>query len=237
MGKFDRDFMEKIKNQLDVELLGIVSLPTSTSDELKRRAISILPEVKSVVVLGKEIFREVVSLLKPRKEVGEAEYGELLGPHSDFLSGRLTGASHHLANLFRREGYRSLPLPAVGCPTDQRFMTALFSYKHAGELAGLGKIGRHSLLITPEFGPRVRLACVLTEAPLESSHLAQKDYCAHCDVCIRECPAQALAVPEGDEAYSMDKFACRTYRQAGLTCSVCMKVCDEALGSGTKGDV
>jgi len=171
MGRFDPDFMEEIKNQLDVELLGIVSLQTSTSDELKGRAISILLNVKSIVVLGKEIFREVVSLLKSRKEAGEPEYGELLGPHSDYLSGHLTGAAHHLANLFRREGHRSLPLPAVGCPTDQRFMTAIFSYKHAGELAGLGRIGKHSLLITPEFDPRVRLACVLTGAHFENSHL------------------------------------------------------------------
>jgi epoxyqueuosine reductase QueG len=168
--------------------------------------------------------------LKPRKEVGEAEYGELLGPRSDYVSSLLTGAAQHLANLFRRKGYRSLALPAVGCPTEQRFMTAVFSYKHAGELAGLGKIGRHSLLITAEFGSRVRLACVLTEACLESSHLTQKDYCTNCDACIRECPPQALHMPERSEVYSMDKFACRTYRQAGLTCSICMKVYDEVLG-------
>jgi epoxyqueuosine reductase len=230
MEKFDQYFIQEMKNKLDVELLGVVSLQTSTSEELKRRATSLLPHAKSVVVLGKEIYREVVSLLKPRKEVGEAECGELLGPHSDYLSGRLTGAAHNLSNLFRREGYRSLPLPAVGCPTDQRFMTAVFSYKHAGELAGLGKIGKHSLLITPEFGSRVRLACVLTEALLESSHLTQKDYCINCDACIRECPAQALHVPKQNEVYSMDKFACRTYRQAGLTCTICMKVCDQVLG-------
>jgi len=230
MRKFDQHFIQEMKSKLDVELIGVASVETSTSKELKDRANSLLPGVKSVIVVGKEIYKEVVALLEPSKGAGEAERGELLGPHSDYLSGRLTKAVYDLADLFRKEGYRSLPLPAAGCPTDQRSLTALFSYKHAAQLSGLGTIGRHSLLITPQYGPRVRLACLLTEISLEASPWVQKDYCVDCDACIRKCPAQALEVPRQGEAYSMNKFACRTYRQAGLTCSVCMKVCDKVLG-------
>jgi len=230
MGKFDAQFIQGMKGQLDVELIGVVSVETSISRELKERARSLLPGLKSVIVVGKEIYKEVVALLKPSKETGEAEPGELLGPHSDYLNGRLNKAIYDLAILFRKEGYHSLPLPAAGSPTDQRFLRAVFSYKHAAEFAGLGTMGRHSLLITPEFGPRVRLACLLTEAPLETSPSRWKDYCIDCDACIRECPAQALEVPRQGEAYAMNKFACRTYRNAGLTCSVCLRICDEALG-------
>lgn len=229
MEEFSQDFIQGMKSKLDIELIGVASVQASNSRELKERAGALLPSTKSVVVFGKEIYREVVALFKPSKEAGEAESGELMGAHSGYLSGRLTRAVHELATLFRQKGYRSLPLPAVG-PSDQRFLTSLLSYKHVAELAGLGTIGRHSLLITPEFGPRVRLACLLTEASLEPSPLAHKEYCSDCDACIRECPAQALQVPKQREAYSMNKFACRTYRQAGLTCSVCMKACDETLG-------
>jgi len=222
--------MEQMKSQLQVDLMGVVSLETSTPKELKSSATSLLPKVRSVVVLGKEIYKEVVSLLSPSKEVGEAECGELLAPHSDYLNGQLNRAVHNLAILFQKEGYRSLPLPAKGCPTDQRSLMAIFSYKHAAELAGLGTLGKHSLLITPEYGPRERLACLLTEAPLEGSSSPQKNHCINCTVCIQECPVHALKVPARDEAYSIDKFACRAYRQAGMTCSVCMKVCDEVIG-------
>jgi len=228
--KFDQSYMQEMKDKLEVELLGVVSVEKTVSKELKDSASFLLPGVKSVVVLGKEIYKEVISLLKPSKEAGEADAGELLGPHSDYINGRLNRAIHELTNLFKKEGFRSLPLTAQGCPTDQRTLTAVFSYKHAGELAGLGTIGKHSLLITPEFGPRVRLACLLTEAPLEGSSLLQKNYCINCEACIQECPAQALKVPRRDEVYSINKFACRTYRQAGMTCGICMKVCDEALG-------
>lgn len=226
---FDRHFIQEMKSKLDVELIGVASVEKSTSKELKERATSLLPNAKSVVVLGKEIYKEVVSLLGPSKEAGEAERGELLGVHTDYLNGRLNRAVHELASFFKQEGYRSLPLPAVG-PTDQRFLTSLFSYKHAAQLAGLGTIGHHSLLITPEYGPRVRLACILTEASLEPSQLTNRDYCINCDACIRECPVQALEIPKQGEAYSMNKFACRTYRLAGLTCGVCMKVCDDGMG-------
>ena len=230
MSKFGQHFIQEMKSKLGVELIGVISIEISTSKEFKDRATSLLPGAKSVMVVGKEIYKEVVALLEPFKGAGEAERGELLGPHSDYLNGRLTKAVYDLSELFRKEGYRSLPLPAAGCPVDQRSLNALFSYKHAAQLSGLGTIGRHSLLITPQYGPRVRLACLLTEIALEPSAMEQKDYCIDCDVCIRECPAKALEVPERGEAYAMNKFACRTYRQAGLTCSVCMRVCDEVVG-------
>ncbi len=230
MKKIDQNFLEEMRKKLDIDLLGVASVESSNSQELRNQATSLLPGAKSVVVLGKEVFKEVVTLLEPGKSAGEAEPGELFGPHSDYVNSRLTKAVYDLANIFRRDRYRSLPLPAAGCPTDQRFLQAVFSYKHAAQLAGLGTIGRHSLLITPDFGPRVRLACLLTEAPLEASPSLEKNYCLDCEACIRACPAQALQVPAPDEAYSMNKFACRTYRQAGLTCSVCLKTCNEVLG-------
>jgi len=231
MGEFGRDFMQEIKSKLDVDLLGVASVEPSTSRELKDKATSILPKAKSVVVVGKEIYKEVVSLLRPSKGAGEAEYGELLGPHGDYINGRLTRAVYELATLFRKDGYQSLPLPAGGCPFDQRFLMSIFSYRHAAELAGLGTLGRHSLLITPEYGPRVKLACLVTEASLEASQKpSNKDYCIDCDACIQECPAKALQVPEQPEAYSINKFACQAYRRAGLTCGLCIKACDERLG-------
>ena len=232
MTEFGKEVLQGMKDKLDVELLGVVSIESATPKELRDRAIRLLPGVKSVVVVGKEIYREVVSLLTPSKEAGEAEAGELIGPHSEYLSGQLNKAIYGFANFFKKDGYQSLPLPAKGCPTDQRTLTALLSYKHVAQLAGLGTIGRNSLLITPEYGPRVRLACLLTEAPLESfsfSPPAGKQVCLQCDACIQACPVQALHVPREGEAYSMNPFACRTYRQAGITCSVCMKVCDEVL--------
>jgi epoxyqueuosine reductase QueG len=230
METFDWDFMEEMKPKLGVDVIGVASVELPTPQRLKGMADSLLPGVKSMVVLGKEMYKEVVALLQPCKEVGEAEYGDLLGPHCDYINARLNRAIYELASLLRLDGYRTLPLPAAGCPYDQRFLMAIFSFKHAAQAAGLGRIGRHSLLIAPEYGPRLRLACLLTEAPLEPTPVQNRDFCIDCDACIRECPAEALHMPGNDEAYSMNKFACQAYRRAGLTCSLCVKACDEILG-------
>ena len=229
MKTFDRGFLQEMKKKLGVDLIGAASV--DRSPELKDKAAPFLPTAKSVVVFAKETYREVVSLLGPSKETGEPELGEVLSVHANYIYGRLNRAVHEMAEIFHAEGYRSIPLCAApGFITDQRYLKALFSYKHAAQLAGLGTIGRNSLLITPEFGPRVRLACLLTEAPVETTHRRQKKQCRKCDACIRVCPAQAIHAPESGQPYAINRFACRAYRQAGLVCSVCLKACDEITG-------
>jgi hypothetical protein len=64
MKRFDHKFLEDMKGKLDVELIGVASVETSNSRELNERASALLPGAKSVVVLGKETFKEVVAHLK-----------------------------------------------------------------------------------------------------------------------------------------------------------------------------
>ena len=74
---------------------------------------------------------------------------EYFTTYTEYINGKLTNAVHGIAGLLRDQGYRSLPMPTIA-PTDQRFLKAVFSYKDAAELAGLGSVGRHTMLITPE---------------------------------------------------------------------------------------
>jgi len=230
MRVYGQRFVEEMKGKLGVELLGVATITQSTPVLLREQAQSLLPGAKSVFVFAKEMYREVVALLGPSKEVGEAEKGELFRPHGDYLNSRLTKAVYDLSEFLRKEGFTTMPLPAFGTPVDQRHLRAIFSFKEAACAAGIGSIGRHGMLITPQFGPRVRLACLLTDAQVEASPVSQVDYCLNCDACIRVCPAGALQQPREGETYSMNKFACRTYRLAGLTCSVCLKACADVLG-------
>ena len=96
MSKFDANFREEIKKKLGVELLGVASVD-SGPPILKERTAALLPGAKSVVVFAKEMYREIVGLLRPSKGVGEADPGELIGPHGDFLNSRLTRAVYELA--------------------------------------------------------------------------------------------------------------------------------------------
>ena len=68
-------------------------------------------------------------------------------------------------------------------------------------LAGLGKKGRHGLLITPEYGSYVFLGAILsdlaTDAPAEKTQPEKEDLlhpaCTGCDSCLVSCPSGHLA--------------------------------------------
>jgi epoxyqueuosine reductase len=66
--------------------------------------------------------------------------------------------------------------------------------------AGLGELGRNGVLITPKFGPRVRLCKVFTNMPLvcdEPIEFGVTEFCQVCKKCADNCPARAI--PDGDQ--------------------------------------
>jgi epoxyqueuosine reductase len=66
--------------------------------------------------------------------------------------------------------------------------------KDAAVLAGLGIIGRNNLLVTPDYGPRIRLRAMLVEVEVEPPERPDFDPCARCCVpCTRACPREAFA--------------------------------------------
>jgi epoxyqueuosine reductase QueG len=88
----------------------------------------------------------------------------------DLVNQRLDHITSRLSSLLQSEGCRALPVPASQTVDDER-LCDVFSHKMAAHLAGLGWIGKNCMLITPEVGPRVRWATVLTDAELKVSHI------------------------------------------------------------------
>jgi len=103
---------------------------------------------------------------------------------------RLDSISLTLAQALERAGFQAYVVPASQT-VDRIRLIGVFSRKLAAHLAGLGWIGKSALLITPEHGPRVRWATVLTDAPLEAG-APMDDMCRDCDECVKECPAHAF---------------------------------------------
>jgi len=114
--------------------------------------------------------------------------------------------------------------------------SGLFSHKEAAVKAGLGTIGRSALYLSDRFGPRVRLATVLTDLDLSAGFqpISKNNPCKDCAACVTACPAMAIS----GRAYTpgqndiIDRNACSTHmKQAyqkigrGVVCGICVSVC------------
>lgn len=75
-----------------------------------------------------------------------------------------------------------------------------FSHRHAAVLAGLGRFGLSNLVLTPDYGPRMRFISVVTTAEIEPDPLIEKEICLYpktgCRECIDKCPFGALTCPD-----------------------------------------
>lgn len=139
--------------------------------------------------------------------------------------GNLARIGNQLAGFMHQNGFAAYPGTALGGLTD---------YTHLAEVAGLGAIGYHGLLITPNEGARLRINTIytnITNLPIqtENEHLWVRSFCAMCKKCIRGCPVQAIYEqphPRGDGGMQcIDHAACRDYFNQNYGCAVCLAKC------------
>ncbi len=141
--------------------------------------------------------------------------------------------SRHLQN----NGYSSFPIPASQI-VDHENLYGAISHKAVARMAGLGWQGKNLLLITPQFGSRIRLVTILTNAPLKIDKPV-KNRCGACTACKDACPVGAIkGVATNDrygsrnEALYFEKCASKLTKEfANLPniddpiCGICIKVC------------
>jgi epoxyqueuosine reductase QueG len=137
-----------------------------------------------------------------------------LGEENDLLKRELQSMGYKIARFLRHEGWTALHLP----PSKQnaRFRTAPFYHMPAMYLAGLGTLGLNCSILTPEFGPRVFVTSVITDAPLVAGQPMEAEMCTRCGLCVESCPIQAI-----DGEGWKNPFACASYG----CCSTCIAIC------------
>lgn len=146
----------------------------------------------------------------------------------------LARISNKLTRWMRKGGVAAYPGTALGGLTD---------YSHIAELSGLGTIGYHGLLITPDDGALLRINTIytnVTNLPIqdENPHSWIRDFCSKCRKCIRKCPVDAI-FPQpkprpGGGMQCIDHKTCRDYFASNFGCAVCVKVCPFSIAGYDK---
>ena len=100
--------------------------------------------------------------------------------------------------------------------------------------AGLGEVGRLGLLMTKEFGPRVRLGCVTTDLALVPDRpvdIGVEHFCKVCKKCAHCCPSNSIPFDDPQEVAGILKWkvhaeSCFEYwAKVGTDCCLCMRHC------------
>lgn len=169
---------------------------------------------------------------------GEAMDADLTKTVPSALAGSATGMGYGydtitlltLAQYIRNLGYR-----AYATMNDSALAVPL------AVQAGLGEVGRHGLLITEEFGPRLRLGKIFTDMPLVAStpkKFGVKEFCDICDRCASACPPKAI--PHGEQndqvlnrsnligvvKWTTDAEKCfKFWANQNSDCSICIRAC------------
>ncbi|MEM2875506.1 MAG: epoxyqueuosine reductase, partial [Candidatus Bathyarchaeia archaeon] len=143
------------------------------------------------------------------------------------VNSRLDQIAFSIAEKIQTDGYRAYPIPASQT-VDQERLLGTVSHKLVAHLSGLGWIGKSCLLITPECGPRVRFATVMTDAPLKTGSPIP-NRCGECRRCVEVCPPKALT------GVTFNASEHRDVRFKAHLCEQYMKQREERLGEGLCG--
>jgi Pyruvate/2-oxoacid:ferredoxin oxidoreductase delta subunit len=169
----------------------------------------------NAIVLVMEMDHEIINTVPSKyaeKEIFRTYYelNVMVNKIKDFLNDR---------------GYNGEAGPALGGEVN---------YPLLAQKAGLGVIGKHGMLITPNLGPSLRLAAVYTDIenlPIteNNEHLWINDFCEKCNLCAKKCPGKAIfknaIVFEDGSKRCIDYKKCAVPFSRNRGCTICVKEC------------
>jgi len=222
---------------LGVDLFGVADL-TAARDFVRAQGGEHIGRFSRAVSMGMRLLDAVVDELF-RHEEPSAIY-TYKGLYNS-INASLDRAALLIAKRIQDAGFRAYPIPASQT-VNPRKLEGAFSHKLAANLAGLGWIGKSCLLVTPDHGPRVRLATVLTDAPMAPG-APLPNGCGDCRECVDACPVRAFTGAPFDPSEPRDvrfrAHLCSDYSERramrlgeGL-CGLCVYICPHgAKGKG-----
>lgn len=184
-----QDEIIAIAKKHDVDLVGIARVEEIELAYPPRPAEDLLHGAKTAVVFGCAILWGGLNC--PRGTKGAIK-------DSQVAYDRAQEAGAAIGRYLESRGYASY-MPPASMPTDAHrhngatYYAAEWSHRQAAIAAKMGVRGMNNLLITPEYGPYLRLGSMLTTAEIEpTDRELPEGLCNHCMKCVAACPVGAL---------------------------------------------
>jgi epoxyqueuosine reductase len=222
------DQVKKILVAMKVDLCGVASIDRFSDAPAGFHPKDIFNGCNSVVAYAIKAPAEALFL---KNTLPYTNIQDRLEQHLDYIG------------LMAARELERLGIKAVPMPTDKPYEyfdqakqhgKALLSLRHAAWLAGLGILGKNTLLINNKYGNLLSLGALLVDTVLEPDPLA--DYrgraCPdNCRLCLDSCPHDAL------DGRTVDQWKCRPMSNYKIgnnfnvkICNMCRKVCPSAQG-------
>lgn len=226
--------------------------PAEAASEIKRVAKAFGADLVGITHFDERwLYQQKFSDLRQQEKAQELPAGltsvivtaqamdyDLIRTVPSALSGAATGLGYShdaLVVLSLAQYIRNLGYQAVASMNDTALAIPL------AIKAGLGEYGRNGLLITKEFGPRIRLGKIFTDLLLDHDRpirFGVREFCTICRRCADGCPVKAIPQGEptaevynqsnlhGVRKWSVDAEKCFGYWVAqNSDCSICIRVC------------
>ncbi|QGM98261.1 tRNA epoxyqueuosine(34) reductase QueG [Methylocystis parvus] len=184
---------ERLREWLDIGAHGDMAWMAETAE---RRAApgALWPDVRSVVMLGMNYgpADDPLAALDRRGAGAISVYARNRDYH-DLIKGRLKELA---AFIIKRAGGGDVKVFVDTAPVME---------KPLAQRAGLGWQGKHTNLVSREFGSWLFLGAIFTDIALDPDP-DERDHCGSCRNCLEACPTQAFVAP-----YQLDARRCVSY--------------------------
>jgi epoxyqueuosine reductase len=226
------DLKTYLKEVVEVDYVGIAPVERLAGAPEGYRPTDFLPGARTVVVMAVRLGMGAIQAIFRAHEDGLRHALCIYGTHGHMFTPNihLNFAGYRAARFLERRGHISAALPSGpgggGAP---------FSHRHAMVAAGIGELGRNHVVLTPDWGPRIRAVSVMTRADLEPDPLySGPKICdmSKCNICVEMCPSHAID-PVKTNTVTIGE---RTYEYGFIHPDRC-RVSAEALTKKTLGHV
>ena len=184
------------------DLVGIGSMDRFEGAPMQMDPRYIMPEAKTIIGLGFRIHRGLLrgieegTFFAGYPSMGYANINDVYAPMVLREVGNMLEDNGYEAMLYQNTSVRFGCGVGKAVAPDKPKPDVFLHFRIAGVICGMGEIGYSKVFLSPEFGPRQRLAFIITDAPLDPDPLYEGKLCDRCMNCVKECTAKAISPKE-----------------------------------------